>query len=501
VPLLIATISGVVAPIFIVWYLVGTVRKWQFPTDGPAGHVVAFVRDNAHLGTLALAAYFTFCLGALLVCGYLGNNRSESLLKTSIALLQSNPDDTPDHNTQFRRNLSYLLWPRPKEVIKWVITLYGMILGFSLSHTSQPLDGRLRVCIFVLLVFEFLSYNARYQWNDLRGMLEDRLSPLAAGRRRMPMDGKRGAAVQVLTATTRLALACGLACLDFGGTRAPLLVGIAVVFGVAVLYERARHAGARMRVYILVGMGYAIRLVVGLWCAWPTILTHLSTLRDRIFLLSVVGAFYTFGLVFVGLTWVQEGLYLQRRQEPMPAGHIGWLAGFVAGGGDSRFPLRRRGMVATPWNLAFVCTCWLIAGSLLLSIQLAPSRQLLTVLSISAATAGCALVVADVPGGGHPRIARVLWFIALLATNIGLDVWGISAGWRTTASILFLGNVASAGVYLAYRTIDYEALYTPWPPLLRAAMRRWARAIFSELICIVAGRDVWRRLSEEERDR
>src|SRR3954449_11311068 len=77
----------------------------------------------------------------------------------------------------------YLLLPRPKDLGKAVVFPLGFLLGVAVS---SHLDMREVALAFLTWgVLEFLVYQARYQWNDVRGFAADQRHPDRVNRRRL----------------------------------------------------------------------------------------------------------------------------------------------------------------------------------------------------------------------------------------------------------------------------------------------------------------------------
>src|SRR3954454_25121570 len=79
------------------------------------------------------------------------------------------PANTPaaTRRTGQRSLASYLLLPRPKDTVKWWI----LPLGFGLGSLAAPALTSAQVvrALVVWALLELLIYQARYQWNDVRG--------------------------------------------------------------------------------------------------------------------------------------------------------------------------------------------------------------------------------------------------------------------------------------------------------------------------------------------
>ena len=211
---------------------------------------------------------------------------------------------------------SYLLLPRPGDLVKaWIFPAafaFGALAGGGAGGREL-----LRAAV-AWAALELLIYQARYQWNDIRGFEADQRHPDRIARGRLPGPAARRrqrVAASSLVMVARLAavaaLAVALSPLDLG---APLLALTLAVFGVAVLYEalRSRCTGAAERVpphltagilalWVAVGAGYALRGVSGLAFA-------VDLLGEPWLLAAATVAFWSFGVAFVTGRWALEAL-------------------------------------------------------------------------------------------------------------------------------------------------------------------------------------------------
>lgn len=329
---------------------------------------------------------------------------------------------------------SYLLLPRPGDLVKaWIFPA-----TFALGALAAGVGGEqaLRAAI-VWVALELLIYQARYQWNDIRGFAADQRHPDAASRGRLPgppSRGRRHRAASALVAGVRLALVAVLAlvlpALDLGGVLLALTVA---VFAVALLYEalRSRATGVDERVpppvrptlvalWLVVGGGYAVRGLAGLALALD--------LGSRPWLAAAaLATTWAFGVAFVTARWALEALAFGRRGGDdgevvwaVRAGQarehslalVRWLPrsappGAGDGLGDWR-PLQGAAAIASPWTAAAL----LAAAAAALSGRLlaGPAEPLQALLAVAA---GLLLAVA-VLRSHVPRYAWLLGAVALV---------------------------------------------------------------------------------------
>jgi hypothetical protein len=290
---------------------------------------------------------------------------------------------------------SYLLLPRPGDLVKAWIFPAAFFLGVLVEG---GVGGRelLRAAI-VWVALELLIYQARYQWNDIRGFAADQRHPDAIGRGRLPgplSRAHRRIATSATVAGARLGLA-GLLALLPSLRLGWVLAGLAVaVFGIAVLYEWLRslatgtsdQAPVPLRpglvaLWLVVGGGYAVRGVSGLALG--------TGLGSRPLLAAVaVATMWAFGIAFVTARWALESLVFARRGDggkivwEADAGQARehslalapWLPGTVPGAATAPHSgladwraLSAGVSLAAPWNLAAIvsATAAALTGRLL----------------------------------------------------------------------------------------------------------------------------------------
>jgi hypothetical protein len=406
----------------------------------------------------------------------------------------------PESDIEQRSLVSYLLLPRVEECVKWLFLLASFGLGaWALGGIEKETAIHAGV---VFIAFEYLLYEARYQWNDVRGYKSDSKHPERSVRRRLPMGStplksRRNVIASLIVALLRVlaAIALGIA---FGNeVLVPVLVLILLVFGVAGVYERLRlrleakndgdDGTSRdvVAVWTWVGVGYAIRGGAGLWLAGFAL--------DSPVLLLAVPMFVAYGSMFVTLTWVLEALSLCAHPEEESGDdgddwkknvtytealsdkhHLRLLLPYVdieATEGPSglepnsrkKTALKSTGKVRAPWNAATVAAAPLSAA------------------------AGFALAGAgQFPSGSLPFV-----FAGMAVAIIGACAMAVmpSARWRpatvvATASILgTLGFIADlqtpllacvpwlvvGATYFWFRDQSYDTLHAGARPLVECA--------------------------------
>jgi hypothetical protein len=358
--------------------------------------------------------------------------------------------------------VAYLLLPRPGDITKGFIVPTAFVLGAAI--TNARVDGHSVARAFVVwIALEYLIYQARYQWNDIRGFAADQRHPDRVTRRRLPPPTeqvRRPVAVSVAVLSTRLALT-GLAAVCFASLRVGgmLLVAASGVFGVAAAYELIRTAASRstktslpcptpaiVALWIISGAGYAVRGLIGLELgAEPHYLSSRAV--------ALAGAaFWAGGVLFVTGRWSVESIPFASWQ---PDGTLAWSAapeqqrghtialsrwipkadrGTVPADLAQWRPLRQRCGWRAPWNVALVI-CLAAAWAAGLAMSGAPLTYPTTVLVIAGA-----LVAATIVSRWPTRFVAVV----VAAVVLAVTRWSLDARW-----VAGLPVAAAVALYMA----------------------------------------------------
>lgn len=265
---------------------------------------------------ITMAVVYGCAAGALVWAVAQGTVRGRVLFMETAENFLTNPEGRrlpqptrkqPEDDKAERSLASYLIFPRPEDWIKWVITP-GV---FAVAAWSTGSFSRWPTFLALWLILEYLIYNARYQWNDMRGAIED----AAEGNRRLPVGPgkkhlKRNVAASLHTGVLRLVAAIILAIIL--KLTAPILLLIVLVFTIAIAYEALRspkpvpisqepeilqRLPARVvAIWCVVGLGYGIRSGVGFLVGGIPAASWKFA--------AGVALFIAFGIMFVAMTWV-----------------------------------------------------------------------------------------------------------------------------------------------------------------------------------------------------
>jgi hypothetical protein len=349
------------------------------------GGMAVYIFIQVHVGARIFMAIAYFPIGALVVYEFIATAVGGRTLfvNTVVRFIKRRPLPSATQHENFEKErslLSYLLFPRSDaggdNLVKWLFApgLF-LVIAVSTGTFSRATDF-----VILWLVLEYLVYQARYQWNDLRGVNQDQRHVEKRSRRRLPKGHdlattRRNVTTSVAVATARLAVAAITGAI--AGLLGPVLLITVLVLGIAIIYEwlRSRPVQAGMpslsptvlTIWFIVGAGYAIRAGVGLTMAG----VPLSTMS------GVAGLAYSFslGAMLVLLAWALDATSRCRIDQNgnwrlttdlIALPHLATLlpyAGRVLAPPDPKLDeithagreriLEYRGKLIAPWNLSF----------------------------------------------------------------------------------------------------------------------------------------------------
>ena len=407
------------------------------------------------------------------------------------------------HLKQDKRSLpSYLLMPRVAEWVKWVISPGT----FVVTAWATGAFRNWHQFILVWLILEYLIYEARYQWNDIRGIDEDADHPESAARLRLPggPNARRNILASCLVGILRLILAVSIAAVTHLLAPVTLLIGLA--FGAAIVYEALRAMPASsslsprpsarsVAIWITVGLGYAIRSGTGMWLGGVRLLS-LTAISGMLYFLAL-------GIMFVLLTWVLEAAsycstdrkeFLFRAPGLKVKPHIatllrwtGWTVQYGTGGvPGAAVPVlkEKQGKRYAPWNVALLLGAGLGA---VVGTGLARSNPALTAYGpvVTASLLGALWLMI------FSRFATRLAVTAAVAVAlVGLTLPSVHHALAIIAAIPW---IAIAACYAFFRNSSYQALMNFGPDLL-SALKTAVLTLALRTLRLVVGRQTWQSI-------
>jgi len=255
----------------------------------------------------------------------------------------------------------YFIYPKKKDVQKVFILIAGFLTGAFLKNGNYRLSSSqftdiLLVCFFV----DFLLYQARYQWNDIRGLSEDVISEKDD---RLPVKilGKYIALIiSLVILLIRIIIAILIALFSQNDI---FLISIIIIFICSIIYEMARTFKNVLCTFIFVSFGYAIRFGIGLWVAYPEIWNN-SLIINNVTISPLTIVLLIFSYAFMGeysatLTWTHEALLQKKKGKEINKVHYNYLYNkvkehYVGKISIEQLSLNEKGKLFDLWNISFI---------------------------------------------------------------------------------------------------------------------------------------------------
>lgn len=256
--------------------------------------------------------------------------------------------------------VGYYIYPRIVDFQKPLLIVLGFLMGLFFRKGSLvviPTKEQMWYLLLVWFTVDFLVYQARYLWNDLRGLKDD----VAANKKdRLPVhlfDQKYAIVTALVVMIIRLLLALILISYMPAGLRESIFVISLLVFVVAYFYEIISDKNCANGVFFMVSFGYPIRLLAGIMAAWPQFGGTAICIDNLVFqTYMLIPMFISFGLLGSYssiLSWTHKAADQKKRENAV---HKGYYEPLITALGDRtyrEFPLREQGRLSDQWSVVF----------------------------------------------------------------------------------------------------------------------------------------------------
>lgn len=270
----------------------------------------------------------------------------------------------------FRRLLLYFIYPKIQDPQKPLLIILGFIYGTILMNYSLDFIYILRL-IFIIIVFDFLAYQARYQINDIRGLKEDKEA--GCKNRLLSNDINNPEHIiklSLIIAFTKIVICIFMTIFLGQEIKKILLTCLGILFISTLLYEFVRAKKITWLVFVLVGAGYPLRFYVGLLS-----IQNVDFNIETIFFILALWSYGSFSSI---LSWANE--VTDRMQKAQAVTNIFPISYQKKHFTDIQkilinryhlckdrsingkvMPLREKGSIRDPWNLSLVlCLSFLL---------------------------------------------------------------------------------------------------------------------------------------------
>ena len=280
-----------------------------------------------------------------------------------------------NRGNRFVKGLLYFIYPAVKDFHKLFLIIYGYLMGLLFINQykiniSTVKDSFFKIGVVVIII-EGLIYQARYQFNDIRGLKDDIKTHSVfnkSGKYLVECSDKRSLVLlSLFLIIIKMALAFLLIIKIGGKMKMPLLICSNLIIFITIFYEISRSMKWDIPVIIFVSLGYLLRILAGLWCAIPnlfennTLLIELGYSQMNIWLLLL--SFAAMGGFSVTISWIYEAFY-QKRSGEIVKHHYRYLFEsfeerfdkYLQNNDNGFYPLIEKGKLSDWWNFYFLCS-------------------------------------------------------------------------------------------------------------------------------------------------
>lgn len=295
-----------VAACGVISFSVGMVILLFLGIDSPQwyDYLLVVVVGSAMVGTIVL--FLVLCARADKVAQY-AVDKGHDNQKDRLGIERKQNEG---NQNKLQRILSYFFYPKKQDPQKPFLIFLGYLIGAIIM--GQNIWQKIPQLILVIVVFDFLAYQARYQINDIRGIEEDRE---AGDTKRLPLDAfgseKDGIIASVVIATIKIVLAVAMTLVWGGEVKTLLLISLVIVLVSTIVYELVRKFEITWLIYLSVGIGYPLRFCLGFFLMMPK-----AVELDLIWqLILFVIAFWTYGTFSSILSWTNQVVSLMQKSK------------------------------------------------------------------------------------------------------------------------------------------------------------------------------------------
>lgn len=282
--------------------------------------------------------------------------------------------------------IKYFVYPKSKDLQKIILIFIGFAIGLFLKNRITEvcmISEQIPNLLYSMLVIDFFVYQARYQWNDIRGVRED----LSAGKKdRLPvfvLGAERAVRVSLGVIVIRLIAAFTITYFLPNTLGDMLNFQILLVITLSIAYELSRKKEKTFFIFALVGLGYPIRLITGICAAWPEIwqngFTLVKSTISKYSLMILLVSYAFLGMYSSILPWTHEAIYQQKSKKQISKSHYRFLINKLKERIKQTSPLKAKGKITDLWNSLFIISVVLLSSILCITALGQTSEQLGTV--------------------------------------------------------------------------------------------------------------------------
>lgn len=345
----------------------------------------ALIQDKQwydNIGLIIVGTTSLFCLGTAI---YGSTHESKAFAKALHKKVLDRRNNKKQGN-EIVHNILYLFYPRLNDLQKPLLIVCGAFIAFILGKYgfhNWILWVMMHRLFWTIIIFDFFVYQARFLVNDIRGFKEDDHSKNS--KRLIVNDDNKVSYIKVSIINVLVRIIIAFLLLNalhdklrpviqiHGHGFKALEIEVLVLLAVTIVYEAVRSFKVNWLVYILVGVGYPLRIAVGFMSAYPDI-DPIKTYPLWGIVLFLVGVYFM-GVFSATLAWVLDVISIKRKGGSFAKSYYedfykmiedSYIIAENSGAGEEFYPLREKGNKKQIWNLAFIACFLTLSCSMLM---------------------------------------------------------------------------------------------------------------------------------------
>ena len=322
------------------------------------------IRKQLNIGIKIVFCIFVALMVLLLLAFFLCTFRTQEMYQA----LKMKGEKREKRKKDWLKIIQYYIYPKMQDFQKIILFFVGWGIGYWLKMSTSfryiiLANLPWREIFFLWIIMDVCFYQARYQWNDIRGEEQD----FEMGRKnRLPIEelGRAKAIIiSLLILNVRIILGVFLAWKCTSRERFLLTIICAMILlGITILYEYMKSTNKGKAILFMVSVGYPYRVFVGFLWAYSDFL-----IRTNLPLILCFGellfAYLFYGAFVVYIPWTIETIKDQSHIEKQPHYKILYLqVGERIKNINNRTPFRFKGKLTDLWNWTYLISIVLCGG-------------------------------------------------------------------------------------------------------------------------------------------
>lgn len=264
----------------------------------------------------------------------------------------------------------YYLYPKVCDMQKAVLFIIGWIIGTILlqkGYNNFFTSINIVEMVKFIFVMDFCFYQARYHWNDLRGLRYD----VDKKKRRIPVRclGIFWSIVVtqiVMTAKVILGVIVAYKFYSLEEFKITMILGI-LLFMITSAYEFAKTNRITGIILFTVCLGYPYRILSGVVLKFASInkIGSIFSCYNIWLVCLIILAYLAYGGFAVYIAWICEVIkYKRENAKEIEQPHLRWLYDYIKDrivDKKRKNPFRESGKILDPWNIMYLISIGILS--------------------------------------------------------------------------------------------------------------------------------------------